>query len=229
MILLSATMHRSQRLDYISCFSDHPGTKDELSSAYPLITQVDREGNVHQHPVAGAFMHPSCRYQKLPLLNDIEGLARHVLKRTQHGGCFCVMMNTVKRAQAVYRALQNMGETCVMLFHAKYRMRRRMEIERMCLKLFGRGGERPKRMILVCTQVVEQSLDLDFDGMICDLAVHQPDRGDGGIPNPHFHVLVPIRPLNADGTWGFVKEEETEEESNIDTFPSQNEQKAACQ
>ena len=30
------------------------------------------------------------------------------------------------------------------------------------------------------------------DGMICDLAVHQPDRGDGGIPNPHFHVLVPI-------------------------------------
>ena len=40
------------------------------------------------------------------------------------------------------------------------------------------------------------------DGMICDLAVHQPDRGDGGIPNPHFHVLVPIRPLNADGTWG---------------------------
>lgn len=40
------------------------------------------------------------------------------------------------------------------------------------------------------------------DGMICDLAVHQPDRGNGGIPNPHFHVLVPIRPLNADGTWG---------------------------
>lgn len=40
------------------------------------------------------------------------------------------------------------------------------------------------------------------DGMICDLAVHQPDREEGGIPNPHFHVLVPIRPLNDDGTWG---------------------------
>lgn len=40
------------------------------------------------------------------------------------------------------------------------------------------------------------------DGMICDFAVHQPDREKGGIPNPHFHVLVPIRPLNADGTWG---------------------------
>lgn len=40
------------------------------------------------------------------------------------------------------------------------------------------------------------------DGMIVDFAVHQPDKEEGGIPNPHFHVLVPIRPLNADGTWG---------------------------
>ena len=38
--------------------------------------------------------------------------------------------------------------------------------------------------------------------MICDLAVHQPDREEGGISNPHFYVLVPIRPLNDDGTWG---------------------------
>ena len=39
-------------------------------------------------------------------------------------------------------------------------------------------------------------------GMIADFAVHAPDKEDGGIPNPHFHVLCPIRPLNPDGTWG---------------------------
>lgn len=38
-------------------------------------------------------------------------------------------------------------------------------------------------------------------GMIADLAVHMPDK-DGGIENPHFHVMCPIRPLNTDGTWG---------------------------
>ena len=38
-------------------------------------------------------------------------------------------------------------------------------------------------------------------GMIADLAVHMPEK-DGGIENPHFHVLCPIRPLNQDGTWG---------------------------
>lgn len=39
-------------------------------------------------------------------------------------------------------------------------------------------------------------------GMIADLAVHEPDPGKDGIPNPHFHVMCPIRPLNDDGTWG---------------------------
>ncbi len=38
-------------------------------------------------------------------------------------------------------------------------------------------------------------------GMIVDFAVHQPDK-NGGIANPHFHVMCPIRPLNPDGTWG---------------------------
>lgn len=38
-------------------------------------------------------------------------------------------------------------------------------------------------------------------GMICDIAIHAPDKGDGP-PNPHVHVMVPMRPLNEDGTWG---------------------------
>ena len=39
-------------------------------------------------------------------------------------------------------------------------------------------------------------------GMIADFAIHQPDKEDGGIPNPHFHVLCPIRPIEPDGKWG---------------------------
>ena len=39
-------------------------------------------------------------------------------------------------------------------------------------------------------------------GMVVDFAVHQPDREDGGIQNPHFHVLCPIRPILPDGSWG---------------------------
>ena len=39
-------------------------------------------------------------------------------------------------------------------------------------------------------------------GMVADFAIHQPDKGDGGIPNPHFHVLTTMRPINPEGTWG---------------------------
>ena len=39
-------------------------------------------------------------------------------------------------------------------------------------------------------------------GMVVDFAVHQPDKEDGGISNPHFHVMCPIRPIGPDGRWG---------------------------
>lgn len=38
--------------------------------------------------------------------------------------------------------------------------------------------------------------------MVVDFAVHQPDKKGGGIQNPHFHVLCPIRPILPDGRWG---------------------------
>lgn len=39
-------------------------------------------------------------------------------------------------------------------------------------------------------------------GMVADFAVHAPDKEDGGIPNPHFHVMTTMRPINPDGTMG---------------------------
>ena len=39
-------------------------------------------------------------------------------------------------------------------------------------------------------------------GMVVDFAVHSPDKEDGGISNPHFHVMCPIRPIESDGSWG---------------------------
>ena len=39
-------------------------------------------------------------------------------------------------------------------------------------------------------------------GMVADFAVHQPDKEDSGISNPHFHVMCPIRPIEPDGKWG---------------------------
>lgn len=60
------------------------------------------------------------------------------------------------------------------------------------------------------------------DGMIADLAVHKPDRDEGGIPNPHFHVLAPIRPLNEDGTWGAKQRREYHLDENGNRIKKEN-------
>ena len=56
-------------------------------------------------------------------------------------------------------------------------------------------------------------------GMIADFAVHQPDK-EGGIANPHFHVMCPIRPLNPDGTWGAKQRRVYREDGKFDAVPT---------
>lgn len=56
-------------------------------------------------------------------------------------------------------------------------------------------------------------------GMVADFAVHQPDK-DGGIANPHFHVMCPIRPLNSDGTWGAKQRRVYREDGKFDAVPT---------
>lgn len=53
--------------------------------------------------------------------------------------------------------------------------------------------------IAIARQFVTENLVAK--GMIVDMAVHDRDKGEG-IPNPHIHVMCPVRPMREDGTWG---------------------------
>ena len=91
-----------------------------------------------------------------------------------------------------------------MLFHARFKASQRDHLEKECVRLFGKdGAHRPQKAILVCTQVVEQSLDLDFDGMITQIApidlllqragrVHRHERPrPAGMEEALVEVVVP--------------------------------------
>ena len=208
-ILLSATLQRLQRERYIKCYAAL--TEQALCDDYPVITQVSESGQVLWKHVDGSYVHTQYHFKPAGILGDIAKIAEMAQHRTRYGGCLCVMMNTVHRAQQVYLELKRRGENSVMIFHARYRMGRRAEIEQECLQIFGKHGRRPDRMILVCTQVVEQSLDLDFDGMITELApvdlliqragrvhrhegTHRPD----GFKKPEVIVLLPTDSASID-------------------------------
>ncbi|MEI9476237.1 MAG: hypothetical protein WCO26_06645 [Deltaproteobacteria bacterium] len=95
------------------------------------------------------------------------------------------LVNTVQRAQDLYRffpegeVLEREGQrvgkrlsdgTEVFLFHGRFPADRRQKREDHALEAFGESGNREGRRILIATQVVEQSLDLDFDLIATDLA-----------------------------------------------------------
>jgi CRISPR-associated endonuclease/helicase Cas3 len=167
-ILMSATLPNGTRKELLEAF----GATSVPEKPYPRITRVvnglaDAETfkTRDQLPV---------QLERLP--KDASSVAIKLLELTRHGGCAACIVNTVQRAQDLYRALEgNLEGVRVYLFHARYPMEERLAREREVLRLFGKteGGinpERPQRAILIATQVVEQSLDLDFDVMISDLA-----------------------------------------------------------
>ncbi|MBA3257243.1 MAG: CRISPR-associated helicase Cas3' [Pyrinomonadaceae bacterium] len=116
-------------------------------------------------------------------LNEPFELGARLKAALLDGGCSAVICNTVNRAQQVYAALKPYFAADELdLFHARYLFVGRDAREKRALGRFGKEADatevkgtqlqlsRPHRAVLVATQVIEQSLDLDFDLMVTDLA-----------------------------------------------------------
>jgi CRISPR-associated endonuclease/helicase Cas3 len=88
----------------------------------------------------------------------------------KYGGCAAVICNTVRAAQSTYRKVVSMyGDKIpeIILLHAKLPSGKRQKKEKRVLRLLGNDtSNRPKRAILIATQVAEQSLDFSVDTMI---------------------------------------------------------------
>ena len=56
-------------------------------------------------------------------------------------------------------------------------------------------------------------------GMVVDFSVHEPEREEGGINNPHFHFLCPIRPIEQNGKWGLKQKREYALDENGNRIP----------
>ena len=168
-VMLSATLTASKRRALVEAAGGQLAT---INYAYPLITQV-KSGTSQQLEVNSTAKKGCFRFEPLHVWQHVDSIAEAALKKVAGGGCLCVMMNTVAEAQQVYQALQQKASAAVQLylFHARMKAGSRDDVEKRCVKLFGKDGScRPEKAVLVCTQVVEQSIDLDFDGMISCIA-----------------------------------------------------------
>ena len=119
---------------------------------------------------------------ELKLIDDSPESVLNVLESLANDhGCAAVICNTVGRAQEMHAFLsEQFGEEHVILTHSRFTATHRAEQEEILVsklgkkahysKADGEDSSRPHRLIVVGTQVIEQSLDLDFDVMVTDFA-----------------------------------------------------------
>lgn len=168
-VMLSATLPEEKRTEFLSLYTEETAAE----KGYPLISAVYKNGHMEQISVRGSHQHQNIRVELQELsVRDVHSIANLAEEKSGDGGCLCILVNTVKAAQDIYGELiKRKTEASVMLFHSRFTAARRKEIEEECIRLFGSDhSARPERAILVATQVVEQSLDLDFDAMITEIA-----------------------------------------------------------
>jgi CRISPR-associated endonuclease/helicase Cas3 len=142
--------------------------------------------------------------------------AEALLARSAARGAACVWVrNAVDDAIDAVRALRARGAMADIL-HARFALADRKRHEAAALARFGKEGRDRGGRILVATQVVENSLDLDFDIMVTDLAPmaalvqragrlwrHMDRRPAAGraAPGPVLHVVMPDPETVDDERW----------------------------
>ena len=173
-VVLSATLPAATRRRMVQAFSEGmeaPVSLDVLDGvSYPRVTTLRDSGDLScdTFPSARSF---SCRIR---WEHDRRSVAQSLAEEMkEEGGAVAWICNTVRSAQETYDLLREVFRDRgidVMLFHARYQAGERRRRERAVLERFGPGRKGGDRVVLVATQVVEQSLDLDFDHMITELA-----------------------------------------------------------
>jgi CRISPR-associated endonuclease/helicase Cas3 len=180
-VLLSATLAPSIRRKIAGVVGSNLPAPEQ---AYPRLSVFcPGEGVRQTHFAADPARRLSLRL--MPISSDLPGMRSALEERLAGGGMGLALVNTVQRAQDLFRlfphgeSLEREGQcvgkrlpdgTEVLLFHARFPADRRQKREDQVLEMFGTVGNRTGRKILIATQVAEQSLDLDFDLIATDLA-----------------------------------------------------------
>ena len=206
-IVLSATLPPRRRNELIRAYMNKPGKiecDDDDTLAYPVLTSAI-DGKV-------THMALSCDVPvKKISVNDIreEDLAGYLRGKLEDGGCAAVIVNTVAYAQELSRTLKSeLKDFRIVCFHSRFIATDRAEIETTLLGNVGKNSTPNTRdkLIVVGTQVIEQSLDLDFDTMITELCpmdlllqrsgrLHRHDRKrPTSCEKPVLAVLRPSEP-----------------------------------
>jgi CRISPR-associated endonuclease/helicase Cas3 len=173
-ILLSATLPVEKRQELAIAYLQGTGLKkreiiqtqaDLKTNRYPLITYSDGP-EIRQESEFPVQHNKTVQIKKL----DEADLYRTIAELIRDGGVLGVIVNTVRRSQEIAKKCSDMfGSESVVLLHSNFIATDRIRKEDLLMGTIGKNAERPEKLIVIGTQVIEQSLDIDFDVLITDL------------------------------------------------------------
>ncbi len=180
-LLMSATLGSEARRQWLSAGRARPGdapTLDEAVSApYPAVS-VMSDGGERMVAAGENRQEKSVIITAEPLIHDFGGAAELALRAARAGAKALVIRNTVSHAVATQQALEQVaGNDRELLFslngtatlhHSRFAADDRNILDTEVHRRLGR--DRPEGgLVVVGTQTLEQSLDIDADLLITDL------------------------------------------------------------
>ncbi|MBQ0037931.1 MAG: CRISPR-associated helicase Cas3' [Clostridiales bacterium] len=171
-ILLSATLPNEKKREMLQAYSKPYGKGGDIfflpsSEDYPLLTWADADG------VRSIAIQNTSSSSEVVITTLTEGMLADALREhLSEGGCAGVIVNTVKRAQEIAEKLrQQLPHKRIYVYHAQFLAEERIRREKELMDRIGKTSTSALRdhVIIVGTQVLEQSLDIDFDYLISDL------------------------------------------------------------
>ncbi len=212
-ILISATLAHATRQKLAKAFSQGTGWEIPLltASSFPLATLLSEARKSVEEPLDSS--RGTRRDLPVERLENEEAAYKVLEDAARDGRAAVWIRNTVQDAIEAHKDLkERLPDYDVGLFHARFALGDRLRIQEGVLANFGKKSEgRQRKRILVATQVVEQSIDADWDVMITDLApidlliqragrLHRHERSDKR-PSPILQILSPEPSEDADANW----------------------------
>ncbi|MGH3520097.1 MAG: CRISPR-associated helicase Cas3', partial [Haloechinothrix sp.] len=205
-VLLSATLPPAMRADLVRAYLQGAGRERDIdvdglpqAVGYPnTLTACLVDATPQYSTRSSEAWRPSARVAVEVLQEEPndgpERVVGQLAEALAEGGCALVVRNTVRRAQDTFTAVKEKFGDDAILLHAGLVMGQRTERVERVLDLLGRpghgdGSPRPRRLVVVATQLAEQSFDVDVDLLITDLGpidlllqrigrLHRHDRAD---------------------------------------------------
>ena len=213
-VLMSATLASAAR-ELLGASSDQTLTfGDAVQRPYPTVATIEPGGTWQDRAVGDGAAPRTVHWSR----SDETGAIRAAVGAARAGARVCILRNTVRDAQTTVSTLEGPDRKLLWrptaggaatAYHARFTAPDRAILDERVLASFGKGGS-AGGCLLVATQVIEQSLDVDFDLLVTDLApievllqrlgrVHRHRERDAMRPEayeePSLVVVAPPEPF----------------------------------